>query len=267
MTEHLAGFIKYLTDRNKSINTVRSYSGDLSMYAAYIKEHNLNFQNGAQPYIEYLLSEGKTQATVSRVLASLKCFSQYMQTQGYSPMNLDVIKPQNDIERNPDILSEDEIMMFFDIPDASTNKGRRDRAVLQVLYATGMRVTDLLSLNMSDYDSKEQTIFLRTKKSVKIIPLYPLAAHTIDIYLSFLDKDFLQADKPLFFNPSGERMTRQGMWKMVKGYCSRLNIKKDVTPNTFRNSLAYHMMENGVDIRDVRQMMGSSYILSKNKEK
>ena len=190
-----------------------------------------------------------------------------MEWLGYSPLNLDVGKPQNDTERTPDILSEDEIMMFFNIPDAATNKGRRDRAILQVLYATGMRVTDLLSLNMEDYDSKEQTIFLKTKKSVKIIPLYPLAAHTIDIYLSFLNEDSLQSQKPLFFNPSGERMTRQGMWKMLKGYCSQLNIKKDVTPNTFRNSLAYHMMENGVDVKDVRQMLGSSYILSINKDK
>lgn len=267
MTEHIAGFVSYLTEKNKSNNTIQSYARDLNMYAAYIEENGFTAQEGVKPYTQYLLEKGKTKATVSRFLSSLKCFSQYMEGLGYSPLNLDVGKPQNDTERTPDILSEDEIMMFFNIPDAATNKGRRDRAILQVLYATGMRVTDLLSLNMEDYDSKEQTIFLKTKKSVKIIPLYPLAAHTIDIYLSFLNEDSLQSQKPLFFNPSGERMTRQGMWKMLKGYCSQLNIKKDVTPNTFRNSLAYHMMENGVDVKDVRQMLGSSYILSINKDK
>lgn len=191
---------------------------------------------------------------------------QYLELQGYYIADVKITKPDKCDEREPDILSEDEILMFFNAPDAATQKGRRDRAILQVLYATGMRVTDLLSLNMRDYDGRERIIFLRTKKSVKIIPLYPLAAHTIDIYLSFLDEEALQPDKPLFCNPSGERMTRQGMWKMVKGYCKQLGIQKDATPNTFRNSLAFHMMESGVDVRDVRQMMGSSYILSKNKE-
>ncbi len=265
MTEYLPEFAEYLKQRGKSENTVQAYVRDLSAYLAYTaaeagESEEYGEAQSLARYVRYLESSGRTPATISRFLCSMKCFIQFLG--GQVPpeflkcMERQVQGPPPGV---PDVLTPQEILLFLQAPDCSNPKGRRDRALLQVFYATGMRVSDLAALNFGDYDPNEEVLAYRNRDIVRVIPLPIQAVDALNEYCA--DHPELSGDAPLFANRKGERMTRQGIWKIVKAYCRQLGLNKEVTPDTFRHSLAQHMLENGVLHSQVRQMLGNSCIL------
>lgn len=271
MTEYLPEFAEYLKQRGKSENTIQAYVRDLSTYLEYTaavagEAQNYGETQSLKRYVRHLEASGRTPATISRFLCSMKCFIQFLGGQ-VPPEFLRCVASQATASipsGAPDILTPQEILLFLQAPDCTNAKGRRDRALLQVFYATGMRVSDLAALNFGDYDPEEQVLAYRNRDIVRVIPLPIQAVNALDEYCA--DHPELHQEAPLFSNRQGERMTRQGIWKIVKAYCQRLGINKDVTPDTFRHSLAQHMLENGVQQSQVRQMLGNSCILHQKQQ-
>jgi integrase/recombinase XerD len=222
-------------------------------------------QKDIDDYVSRLKSAGKSSATLSRCAASLKCFftcaidNGMLKKNPAAKVNLD-----KQSRKLPQILSNKEVELFLEQPDTSDAKGIRDKAMLELLYATGIRVTELISLNCSDVNIGVGIICCRSADKERVIPMYSVAIKAIQDYidnvrpLMIADED----EEALFVNVNGSRMSRQGFWKIVKAYQKKANIKKEITPHTLRHSFAAHLLENGADIRAIQEMLGHADISS-----
>ena len=270
MKTYLAAYECYLqNEKNASANTVSSYMRDLKQFASYAAERQLGIvditQTHVSTYMDYLSGLGKSPATVSRSLASIKGFFTYL-------VSLDVVdkNPASNIaaakaeKKLPQVLTGKEVERLLAQPKCTDMKGYRDKAMLELLYATGIRVTELISLNITDINLAGSFIRCESKGKERIIPLYPAAVDALAVYIHNIRPKMIADinEQALFVNVSGDRMSRQGFWKIVKNYQEKARIDKDITPHTLRHSFATHLLENGADIHSIQEMMGHSDISS-----
>lgn len=262
-------YIKYLHDVRKiSYNTEISYHRDLNKAAEYFESQKISevgdiTETKINSYILYLEREKMSPATVSRSIASLRSFFHYMQKVNKIQIDpMERIRPPKVEKKAPAILTSEEVSLLLKQPDRKSAKGLRDRAMLQVLYATGIRVTELVSLRVDDLNLKMSYLRCSDRGKDRMIPLSKECVRALERYLKEA-RDVLLKGKTseyLFTNCSGSPMSRQGFWKVMKGYAASAGIKKDITPHTLRHSFAAHMIQAGTDLRSVQHMLGHADI-------
>ena len=272
MLDLIHAYENYLTKvRQASGNTVSSYMRDVRQFTDWLSLSGTTdiltvSQVNIKEYLNELQSQGKSASTASRTLASLKNFYAYVVASGFleeSPVTGELHVDRGE-KKLPQILSGKEVELLLAQPSGLDAKGIRDKAMLEVMYATGIRVTELIDLNVEDVNLELGIIRCENTKKSRAIPLYPAALRAISAYLKEARNLMVadQTEKALFVNVSGSRMSRQGFWKILKFYQSKANIEKDITPHTLRHSFAVHLLENGADLGSLQELMGHSDISS-----
>ncbi len=272
MLDLISAYENYLTKvKQASANTVFSYMRDIRQFAAWLQtSEGMNVVDAAQVnisgYLSHLEQEGRSGATVSRSLASLKNFFAYLVSSGF--LEVSPVSGEIHVERGekklPQILTGKEVELLLAQPSCVDAKGFRDKAMLEVMYATGIRVSELIALDVSNVNLELGVIKCSGSKKSRMIPLYPAALKALTMYLNEV-RDSMVADpgeQALFVNVSGARMSRQGFWKILKHYQQSAHIEKEITPHTLRHSFAVHLLENGADLNSVQELMGHSDISS-----
>lgn len=257
--------------KNKRVseNTLCSYLRDIRQFAQWLDYEGVALpqvtQEDVRHYASYLSAKGKSDATVVRSAAALKSFYGFMVAErlvtanpakGFTPA-----KPERKL---PEILSSHEVELFLEQPDPSEIKGCRDKAMLEILYATGIRVSELIALDIQDVNISVGFLRCTGKNRERVIPLYKAAVRSLSAYINEV-RPLLLAEpqaSALFVNMNGERMSRQGFWKIVKQYQEKAGISKDITPHTLRHSFAVHLLENGADLHSIQEMLGHADISS-----
>ena len=270
MSSIISRYEEYLIQvKHASANTVSSYMRDIRQYASYLETVGVELvdadRDTIEGYMHYLHDNGKSAATVSRCLASLKSLYMFALNEDEIEENpVHSIKVEKAERRLPQILTGKEVELLLEQPRVTDMKGCRDKAMLEVLYATGIRVSELIGLNVEDVSLSGGFIRCESGGKVRIIPLYPEALAALGDYISDVRGKMIAspAERSLFVNVSGERMSRQGFWKIIKYYQEKAQIKKDITPHTLRHSFAAHLLENGADLRSIQEMLGHSDISS-----
>ena len=270
-SECIEMFEKYLTeDKKASANTLSSYLRDIRQLADYLDKHTDHGIHDAEAedlaeYIAMLRSEGKSVATVSRSIASIKCLYSHLFIKQLITVNpAQGLIPDKNTQKLPEILTSKEVELLLEQPECIDPKGYRDKAMLELLYATGIRVTELIELNVSDVNLSAGVIRCHGRNKERFIPMYPAAVKALSDYMTLVRPQMilLPDEQSLFVNVSGERMSRQGFWKIVKHYQKKAGIEKDITPHTLRHSFAAHLLENGADIHAIQEMLGHADISS-----
>lgn len=270
-SECLEIFEHYLAEEKKaSANTLSSYLRDVRQMGEYLEAHADTDMISATEedlaeYIAWLKAKGKSVATVSRCIASAKCLYTYLVIRQIITENPALkLVPEKSVQKLPQILTSKEVELLLEQPECVDAKGYRDRAMLEVLYATGIRVTELIDLNVSDVNLTASVIRCESRGRERFIPLYPKATQALSEYMTLVRPQMiaLPDEESLFVNVSGERMSRQGFWKLIKFYQKKANIEKDITPHTLRHSFAAHLLENGADIHAIQEMLGHADISS-----
>ena len=271
MKDYITEFKTYLVERKGvSSNTLESYLRDLSQFSAYAVSRQTEDladadQNLILEYVASLESLGRSHSTITRVLASIRCFYQYLLALGRVTDNpAKGVKVSKAEKKLPEILSNQEIELLLAQPDPLDHKGCRDKAMLELLYATGIRVSELIDLKLHDVNLEVGILHLKGTKSERIVPMYPAAVKAIADYVTRV-RPVIVTDPDstmLFTNMNGQPLTRQGFWKIVKHYAQLANIQKDITPHTLRHSFAAHLLENGAQLRDIKEMLGHADISS-----
>lgn len=272
MTDYITQYKSYLLNTKKSsANTVDSYLRDVRGYLDYCDKYGFDPEKAndatVKSYLSYLTKLGKTQSTVSRSLASIRSFYRYLIFDGRVDENpTSSIHPQKAQRKLPQILTEKEIDLLLAQPDITTLRGCRDKAMLEVMYATGVRVSELIAMNVDDVNLGVSIIHCRTDKTDRALPMYKEAIRALEDYLTRVRPVIIndRRQKALFMNLNGERLTRQGFWKIIKGYAESAGIEKDITPHTIRHSFATHLLENGAGVRDIKELLGQSGMSSAN---
>ena len=268
MLDLIHAYENYLVKvKQASVNTVSSYLRDIRQFDSWLDGSVLDAsQQNISAYLTYLQEQGKSGATVSRSLASLKNFYAYAVSSGFldaSPVSGQIHVDRGE-RRLPQILTGREVELLLSQPSAADFKGVRDKAMLEVMYATGIRVSELIDLNVDDVNQDMGVIRCASAKKTRVIPLYPAAQKALSVYLSEVRSLIATnpAERALFVNIGGSRMSRQGFWKLLKHYQAKAGIEKDITPHTLRHSFAVHLLENGADISALQELMGHSDISS-----
>ena len=270
MSDYLALYRSYLTtEKRMSANTVSSYMRDLSQYDEWLKQKKTDLKRAKnvllQEYVKRLEQLGKSPATMSRFLASSKSFYAYMFSKGYIKTNPTAALKAKKVQRKyPEILTNKEVELFLEQPKCVDEKGFRDHAMLELLYATGIRVSELIALDIGDLNLPAGFIRCSNGKKERIIPLYHGAVKALQDYIKGVRPQLIAdtEETALFVNMNGERMSRQGFWKIIKHYQEKAGIQKDITPHTLRHSFAVHLLENGADLRAIQEMLGHADISS-----
>lgn len=268
--DYLKEFESYLKiEKKASSNTMSSYLRDVRQFTDYIVCENLPLvrvtQRNIESYVRYLAGKGKSVSTITRAVASLKSFYSYLLETGQVAANpVRGVTPAKAERKLPQILTSKEVEVFLEQPECTDAKGYRDRAMLELLYATGIRVSELISLNVENLNLSAGFIRCVGKSKERIIPLYPTAVRALNEYVSNVRPRMVEnpQESALFVNMNGERMSRQGFWKIIKHYQETANIKKEITPHTLRHSFAAHLLENGADLRSIQEMLGHADISS-----
>lgn len=268
--DYLLGYENYLTTEKKaSSNTLSSYLRDVRQFSDYVGRENLPVvrvtQRNVEDYARYLAGKGKSVSTITRAVASLKSFYNYLMEAGQVATNpVRGVTPAKVERRLPQILTNKEVELFLEQPECTDAKGYRDRAMLELLYATGIRVSELIGLNVNNLNLSAGFIRCVGKGKERIIPLYPAAIRALTDYVNNIRPRMVETpqETALFVNMNGERMSRQGFWKIIKHYQETANIKKEITPHTLRHSFAAHLLENGADLRSIQEMLGHADISS-----
>ena len=256
--------------KQASANTIASYMRDIRQFADWLRDtQGLDVVEATKlnigQYLSYLEQEGRSGATVSRCLASLKNFYSYVVSSGFLESTpVTDIKVDRGEKKLPQILSGREIELLLSQPVCVDAKGYRDKAMLEVMYATGIRVTELIELDVDDVNLEQGIIKCAAAKRSRMIPLYPAALRALHAYLTNVRSAMVASndEKALFVNISGVRMSRQGFWKILKHYQDMAHIEKEITPHTLRHSFAVHLLENGADLGSLQELMGHSDISS-----
>lgn len=271
MLDLIRAYENYLTKvKQASSNTVSSYMRDIRQFAQWLRDNEeLDVIDASQQnigdYLTHLESEGRSGATLSRGLASLKNFYAYVVSTGFLEKTPVIeIRVDRGEKKAPQILTGREIELLLAQPVCVDPKGYRDKAMLEVMYATGVRVTELINLDVADVNLDLGIIKCAGAKKIRAIPLYPAALKALTSYLDNVRSSMVSdpSEQALFVNINGVRMSRQGFWKILKHYQDTAHIEKEITPHTLRHSFAVHLLENGADIGSVQELMGHSDISS-----
>jgi len=267
MSQILDDFIDDLTNNKKlSKNTIESYSRDIKQYLSYLEENNIDFKCAKRgniiAYILYLKKENKAPSSISRSIASIRSLYHFLLKNNiinYDP-TIDLESPKVE-KRMPEILTIGEVEKLLSMPIDNNLKGSRDKAMLELLYATGVRVTELVNLNIDDVNLNLGFVKLNGTKE-RVVPVGRMAQRAVNIYINEYRQEFLKGKESnvLFLNFHGEKMTRQGFWKIIKSYAKEAGIEKKITPYTLRHSFAAHLIENGADLKSLQQMLGHADI-------
>lgn len=268
--DHLPGYEEWLTTEKKAApNTLSSYLRDVRQFLTYLSANGMEPERATQrileQYVKHLTAQGKSTSTITRSIASLKSFYTYLMISGYVTFNpAKSIAPIKAERKLPQILTSKEVDLFLEQPECSDAKGYRDKAMLELLYATGIRVSELINLDLCNLNLSASIIRCESRGKERIIPIYPSAVRALTEYVDKVRPQMVeQPDEPaLFVNLNGRRMSRQGFWKIIKFYQEKAGIKKDITPHTLRHSFAAHLLENGADLRSIQEMLGHADISS-----
>ncbi len=271
MNDSVELYERFLLDVKKaSSNTVASYIRDIRQFDRYVAQmldcalEQVSVEQ-LTVYFAWLTNNGKSSATVTRSLASIKGFYSFLVTSGFAEQNPAKLIHLAKVEKKlPQILTGREVELLLEQPQCTDPKGYRDKAMLELLYATGIRVSELISLNVEDVNLPGGFIRCANVGKARSIPLYPAAIRAIQTYVTQIRPSMIAepTEQALFVNLSGERMSRQGFWKIIKHYQQTANIQKEITPHTLRHSFAAHLLENGADLHSIQEMLGHSDISS-----
>ena len=271
MLDLVQAYENYLSKvKHASVNTISSYMRDIRQFVVWLSnEEHTDILDAEQvnicDYLAHLESDGRSGATVSRNLASLKNFYAYAVSSGFLEKTpVTDIKISRGEKKQPQILTGREIELLLAQPVCVDAKGYRDKAMLEVMYATGVRVSELLELDVDDVNLEVGVIKCNSSRKPRSIPLYPAALRALTVYLRDIRDSMIESpdEQALFVNISGVRMSRQGFWKILKHYQQTAHIEKEITPHTLRHSFAVHLLENGADINSLQELMGHSDISS-----
>lgn len=256
----------YLVEHKKlSENTLQSYRRDIKFFGHYLATQGIECYLGVShvdllTYMIHLKKIGKANATISRTIASLRTFYSFLHNKGYVEINpsTELEAPKMD-RKLPQVLTLAEVERILAKPDLRTSIGKRDKAMIELLYATGIRVSELISLSLSDVNTAMGYIKCKNHTKTRVIPLGTMASKAIDMYLKDGRGYLVNGDEDaLFVNYYGKKLTRQGFWKVVKRYSDEAGINKTITPHTLRHSFAFHLIQNGADVKAVQEMLGHS---------
>ena len=271
MTDYIAAYQDYLTqEKHASANTLSSYIRDLNQFRGWLLTGSITDlrkvkKETINEYLLHMTQSGKSPATVTRSTASIKSFYAYLTQCGAIKNNPAKAVAAMKVERKyPEILTNREVELFLEQPKCVDEKGFRDHAMLELLYATGIRVSELIGLNVEDVDLDAGFIRCTSRGKERIVPLYPAAVKALEDYVKDIRPRIIADGEEwaLFVNMNGERMSRQGFWKIIKYYQEKAEIDKDITPHTLRHSFAVHLLENGADLRSIQEMLGHADISS-----
>ena len=270
MEKQIKLFLDFLkNDKKLSDNTLQSYRRDIEQYEKYVNDNKINYLKATEEtiiqYMDYLREENKKESTISRNLASTRSFYQFLirskKIKKDPTMTIESPKVE---KRVPSILTSKEVELLLDQPKDVDLKGTRDKAMLEFAYATGMRVTEMISLNLDDVRLDEGYVVCRGKNKSRNIPLGSMSLKALKEYIEearpYLIKN--EDEEALFVNVNGTRLTRQGFWKIVKFYKEQAHINKEITPHILRHSFATHLLQNGADLKAIQTMLGHSDISS-----
>lgn len=270
MEKQVKLFLDFLKDDKKlSDNTLQSYRRDIEQYEKYVSDNKINYLKVTEEtileYMEYLREENKKESTISRSLASIRSFYQYLiRVKKIKKDPTMTIESPKINKRTPNILTSKEVELLLDQPKDVDLKGTRDKAMLEFAYATGMRVTEMISLDIDDVKLDEGYVVCRGRSESRNIPLGSMSLKALKEYIDdarpYLIRD--ESEEALFVNVNGTRLTRQGFWKIVKYYKEQAHIEKDITPHVLRHSFATHLLQNGADLKAIQTMLGHSDISS-----
>ena len=270
MERQLKYFFDFLeNDKKLSDNTLQSYKRDLKQFKRYIEACEINYnhvkEEDIKDYIKELQEEGKKASSISRCIASIRSFYQFVLKRKKIKVDPTANIQSPKIEKRvPSVLTSKEVELLLDQPKDIDLKGTRDKAMLEFAYATGMRVTEIISLDIDDINFEEGYVNCRHANKPRIIPLGKLSLKALKEYTEQARNILIKDDneKALFVNVNGQRLTRQGFWKIIKYYKDQAHITKDITPHVLRHSFATHLLQNGADLKSIQTMLGHSDISS-----
>lgn len=271
MVADINDFVKYLREVKKtSKNTEVSYQRDLLHMASYLEEQGITevervTKTSLNSYILYLEKEGKAATTISRTLASIKSFFHYEFGEGRIRRDpAELLKSPKIEKKAPTVLTVDEVNSLLSQPSGDTPKEIRDKAMLELLYATGIRVSELIHLKVEDVNLQIGFITCRDEHKERMVPFGKVAKQAMVSYMENSRSSLLKGSDSewLFTNCNGRPMSRQGFWKIIKYYGEKAGIQADITPHTLRHSFAVHLLRGGADIHAVQAMMGHSDMAS-----
>ena len=270
MEKDIKNFLEFVkTSKKLSKNTLESYQRDIIQYREYLEKNTIDYlevkNENVINYLNYLKDLNKKPSTISRHLASIRLFYQYLLKN--KKVNEDPTKgiQSPKIEKKaPSILSSQEVSLLLEQPSGENLKSIRDKAMLEFAYATGMRVTEIISLNIEDIDLNASLVTCRNGNKQRIIPLGKMSLNALQEYISTARSNLIkdENEKALFVNINGRRLTRQGFWKIIKYYKEQAHITKEITPHMLRHSFATHLLQNGADLKSIQTMLGHSDISS-----
>ena len=271
MADYIAAYQAYLAqEKHASANTLSSYIRDLNQFRTWLLDSGVTDlrkvkKETINEYLLHMTQIGKSPATVTRSTASIKSFYAYLLQSGTIKANPAKSVAAMKVERKyPEILTNREVELFLEQPKCVDEKGFRDHAMLELLYATGNRVSELIGLNVEDVNLSAGFIRCTSRGKERIVPLYHTAVKALEDYVRDIRPRIIadEEEHALFVNMNGERMSRQGFWKIIKYYQEKAEIDKDITPHTLRHSFAVHLLENGADLRSIQEMLGHADISS-----
>lgn len=270
MEKQVKLFLEFLqNDKKVSDNTLQSYRRDIVYFSKYVEENNLNYaklkEEDIKEYLNHLQEVGKKSSTISRHLASIRSFYQFLVKNKKAKLD-----PTNNIQspkvekRTPSVLTAQEVELLLEQPKDVDLKGIRDKAMLEFAYATGMRVTEIISLNVEDVNLEEGYVTCKSGSKERNIPLGTMSLKALKEYIEEARTVLIRDENvsALFVNINGQRLTRQGFWKIVKFYKEQAHITKEITPHVLRHSFATHLLQNGADLKAIQTMLGHSDISS-----
>jgi len=269
MEAWLQQFIAYLElEKGLAKNSIDSYRRDLFTYIDFLRTmHITHWENVKEEHLKtfllHLKEKGRAPATISRQLASVRSFYSYLMKEHLVDRDPTIHLEGPKVEKKPPrVLSVEEVELLLNSPDQTDPSGLRDKAMLELLYASGAKVSEMLSINMDEVNLSLGYVKCTNKNRERVIPLGKYAIRTIDHYMKngrpVLDKG--ENELALFLNHHGKRLSRQGFWKLMKKYAEKAKVSTDITPHTLRHSFATHLLENGADLRSVQEMLGHADI-------
>ena len=266
MLEIIESYKEYLLDNEKSENTVYAYVTDVNLFIKFLKLKNMELYTtdniAITEYIQNLLDGGKSERSINRIVISLRSFYGFLKIKGkINDIPKITYKSSRTSKKLPQILTIEEVDRIIKSVDKNGVKGIRDNALLELMYATGMKVSELISLNVEDINLDLSFVKCTDNKHYeRLIPIGRSATRALEEYILVRDEVAENGVNKLFVNLNGKGLTRQGIWRIVKEYSHKAGIKKDVNLNTFRHSFAVHMLQNGANVRAVQKLLGNQVL-------